>query len=97
MEPPAGDAPAGILYKRNPQAAAWKHALLERADALALNAESEIVVFARRRTTLTKGELLLLLLLLLGGIQRKSLSQNDGAGEGNRTLVTGIVVLSGVK
>ena len=24
MEPPAGDAPAGILYKRNPQAAAWR-------------------------------------------------------------------------
>jgi hypothetical protein len=23
-EPPAGDAPAGILYKRNPQAAAWR-------------------------------------------------------------------------
>src|SRR5690349_12424161 len=24
MEPPAGAAPAGILYKRNPQAAAWR-------------------------------------------------------------------------
>ena len=24
MDPPAGDAPAGILYKRNPQAAAWR-------------------------------------------------------------------------
>jgi len=24
MEPPAGDAPAGILYKGNPQAAAWR-------------------------------------------------------------------------
>src|SRR5438552_17361286 len=24
MEPPAGDAPAGIHYKRNPQAAAWR-------------------------------------------------------------------------
>src|ERR1022692_3615335 len=24
MEPPAGDAPAGFLYKRNPQAAAWR-------------------------------------------------------------------------
>jgi hypothetical protein len=26
MEPPAGDAPAGILYKRNPQAAARRRA-----------------------------------------------------------------------
>jgi hypothetical protein len=26
MEPPAGDAPAGILYKRNPQAAALRPA-----------------------------------------------------------------------
>ncbi len=26
MEPPAGDAPAGIPYKRNPQAAAWRRA-----------------------------------------------------------------------
>src|SRR6476660_5734565 len=24
MEPPVGDAPTGILYKRNPQAAAWR-------------------------------------------------------------------------
>jgi hypothetical protein len=24
MEPPAGDAPARFLYKRNPQAAAWR-------------------------------------------------------------------------
>jgi len=24
MEPPAGDAPPGFLYKRNPQAAAWR-------------------------------------------------------------------------
>lgn len=24
MEPPAGAAPAGLLYKRNPQAAAWR-------------------------------------------------------------------------
>jgi hypothetical protein len=24
MDPPAGAAPAGILYKRNPQAAAWR-------------------------------------------------------------------------
>ena len=24
MEPPAGAAPAGFLYKRNPQAAAWR-------------------------------------------------------------------------
>jgi hypothetical protein len=24
MDPPAGDAPAGFLYKRNPQAAAWR-------------------------------------------------------------------------
>jgi hypothetical protein len=55
-----------------------------------LNAESEIGVFARRRTTLTKTELLLLLLLLLGGIWRKLLSQNDGAGEGNRTLVSAL-------
>jgi hypothetical protein len=27
MEPPAGDAPAGFLYKRNPQAAAWGRCL----------------------------------------------------------------------
>src|SRR6266567_7342009 len=24
MDPPAGAAPAGLLYKRNPQAAAWR-------------------------------------------------------------------------
>jgi hypothetical protein len=24
MEPPAGDAPEKFLYKRNPQAAAWR-------------------------------------------------------------------------
>jgi hypothetical protein len=28
MEPPAGDAPAGFLYKGNPQAAAWRRAKL---------------------------------------------------------------------
>src|SRR5579872_5892620 len=27
MDPPAGVAPAGILYKRNPQAAAWRQCL----------------------------------------------------------------------
>jgi hypothetical protein len=27
MDPPAGDAPAGFLYKRNPQAAAWRQCL----------------------------------------------------------------------
>jgi hypothetical protein len=49
--------------------------------------------FSRRRTTLIKTGLLLLLLLLLGGILRKSLIINDGAGEGNRTLVSTYPVL----
>ena len=35
MEPPAGDAPAGFLYKRNPQAAAWRRG--GRAQALAVS------------------------------------------------------------
>ena len=34
MEPPAGDAPAGILYKRNPQAAAWRRAKLNFGSLL---------------------------------------------------------------
>jgi hypothetical protein len=25
LDPPVGDAPTGFLYKRNPQAAAWRH------------------------------------------------------------------------
>lgn len=28
MEPPAGAAPAGLLYKRNPQAAAWRRRMV---------------------------------------------------------------------
>ena len=34
MEPPAGDAPAGILYKRNPQAAARRRAKLNFGSLL---------------------------------------------------------------
>ena len=34
MEPPAGDAPAGIPYKRNPQAAAWRRAKLNFGSLL---------------------------------------------------------------
>jgi hypothetical protein len=34
MEPPAGAAPARFLYKRNPQAAAWRRG--GRAQALAV-------------------------------------------------------------
>ena len=33
-DPPAGDAPAGSLYKSDPQAAAWRHS--GRAQALAI-------------------------------------------------------------
>jgi len=33
-EPPAGAAPAGILYKRNPQAAAWRRAKLNSGSLL---------------------------------------------------------------
>lgn len=34
MEPPAGAAPAGILYKRNPQAAAWRQMVAIPSAAL---------------------------------------------------------------
>jgi len=43
--------------------------------------------FSHRRTPLTKTGLLLLLLLLFDVFRRNSLSQNDGSGEWNRTLV----------
>ena len=49
----------------------------------------KILVFishAPRRTALTWIGLLLQMLLLCGRFSRKSLSQKDGAGEGNRTL-----------
>jgi hypothetical protein len=49
--------------------------------------------FSCRRTPLKKTRLLLLLLLLLGGFLRKPLIINDGAGEGNRTLVSTYPIL----
>ena len=54
--------------------------------------ETSINEFARWRTTLTKIDLLLLWLLLFAVFLRNLLSKKSGAGEGNRTLVTGIVV-----
>lgn len=33
MDPPAGDAPAGSLYKRNPQAAAWRRKMVAVSGA----------------------------------------------------------------
>jgi hypothetical protein len=33
LEPPAGDAPAGSLYKRNPQAAAWRQKMVAVSGA----------------------------------------------------------------
>jgi hypothetical protein len=34
MEPPAGDAPARFLYKRNPQTAAWRRMVAVPSAAL---------------------------------------------------------------